>query len=325
MPRAKTRAPRRATSPTRSAIAERTLEREEPRIEEAQAEVEDLRRNAEEAEEGSFSEKLAERRLERAERTISGGEERLAEARASLEENAAALDAARGARGFWSDVSGVAFYLLMAGVVIDALLLPGLVRRANAQLPDEPLEARPAEGENGLERPEEDADRVENWIDRLSLFCGEFAAYWAVIAVFVYYFEVIARYVFNSPTNWAHEAMYLMFGMQYLIAGAYAMLTESHVRVDIFYAPLSRRRKAWVDLLTSVFFFIFAGHAAGHLVDLRHGRARRAHGQRARQPVGARPDRALGDLAGWELIHGPIPTSAGARSASTSGRCRSGR
>jgi TRAP-type mannitol/chloroaromatic compound transport system permease small subunit len=74
----------------------------------------------------------------------------------------------------------------------------------------------------------------------------------------VYYFEVISRYVFNSPTNWAHEAMYLMFGMQYLIAGAYAMLTESHVRVDIFYAPLSRRRKAWVDLFTSVFFFIFA-------------------------------------------------------------------
>ena len=37
------------------------------------------------------------------------------------------------------------------------------------------------------------------------------------------------------------------------------MLTESHVRVDIFYAPLSRPRKAWADLLTSIFFFIFAG------------------------------------------------------------------
>jgi TRAP-type mannitol/chloroaromatic compound transport system permease small subunit len=36
------------------------------------------------------------------------------------------------------------------------------------------------------------------------------------------------------------------------------MLTEDHVRVDIFYAPLSRRRKAWVDLFTSIFFFIFA-------------------------------------------------------------------
>lgn len=50
-----------------------------------------------------------------------------------------------------------------------------------------------------------------------------------------------------------------MFGMQYLISGAYAMLTESHVRVDIFYAPMSPRRKALIDILTSVFFFIFAG------------------------------------------------------------------
>ena len=50
-----------------------------------------------------------------------------------------------------------------------------------------------------------------------------------------------------------------MFGMQYLIAGAYAMLTESHVRVDVFYAKMAPRQKAVVDLLTSVFFFIFAG------------------------------------------------------------------
>ncbi len=53
--------------------------------------------------------------------------------------------------------------------------------------------------------------------------------------------------------------MFLMFGMQYLICGAYAMLTESHVRVDIFYANFSPRSKAVVDLLTSIFFFIFAG------------------------------------------------------------------
>ncbi len=50
-----------------------------------------------------------------------------------------------------------------------------------------------------------------------------------------------------------------MFGMQYLIAGAYAMLTESHVRVDVFYATMSVRRKALVNILTTVFFFIFAG------------------------------------------------------------------
>ena len=103
------------------------------------------------------------------------------------------------------------------------------------------------------------ADGFIGWIDRLSYFCGEFVGYWSVIAVIVYYYEVVARYVFNSPTNWAHEAMFLMFGMQYLIAGSYAMLTQSHVRVDLFYAKMSVRGKAFIDVLTSVFFFIFAG------------------------------------------------------------------
>ena len=40
--------------------------------------------------------------------------------------------------------------------------------------------------------------------------------------MFGYYYEVIARFVFNSPTNWVHESMFLMYGMQYMLAGAYA-------------------------------------------------------------------------------------------------------
>ena len=78
-----------------------------------------------------------------------------------------------------------------------------------------------------------------------------------MIAVFAYYYEVVARYVFNSPTNWVHESMFLMFGMQYMLAGAYAYREDRHVRVDIFYANFSRRGKAIADIVTSVFFFIF--------------------------------------------------------------------
>ena len=92
---------------------------------------------------------------------------------------------------------------------------------------------------------------------RLNNFCGNFVAYWSVIAVIVYYYEVIARYVFNSPTNWAHESMFLMFGVQYLIAGGFCLREQAHVRVDVFYTRFSERKKAAVDLLTSIFFFIF--------------------------------------------------------------------
>jgi TRAP-type mannitol/chloroaromatic compound transport system permease small subunit len=75
--------------------------------------------------------------------------------------------------------------------------------------------------------------------------------------VFVYYYEVLARFVFNSPTNWVHESMFLMFGMQYMLSGAYAYREDQHVRVDVFYSKFSVRGKAIADIISSVFFFIF--------------------------------------------------------------------
>ncbi|MDU8912389.1 TRAP transporter small permease subunit [Aestuariicoccus sp. MJ-SS9] len=249
-------------------MAERILERETERVETAEADMPDLQAALAEAlaeDPESFAVRRAERNVERAEKRITEGRERIAEAETDLETARPTAVEAQEALGFWNNVARYAFYVLLAAMAIDALLLPMLVKRANAAIP--PSEA-PSEAEIALKKLEEeeqkdDADHVSagwtGWIDQLSLKAGEFVSYWAVIAVFVYYFEVISRYVFGSPTNWAHEAMYLMFGMQYLIAGSYAMLTEAHVRVDIFYAPMKRTNKAWVDLFTSIFFFIFAG------------------------------------------------------------------
>ncbi|EEE46311.1 TRAP transporter small permease subunit [Roseibium alexandrii] len=245
--------------------AERTLDREGGRVTSAEAELPGMRQKLAEAETGSIAERRAQRDVRRAEQRIEQGRERMAAAEADLETGRPAAEEAQANLEFWQNIAKYAFWLILAGVAIDVFLLPGLVRKANANLPPEPELSEAEIKLKALEEAErkDDASYVSSgwtgWIDRLSLFCGEFVAYWAVIAVIVYYFEVMSRYVFGSPTNWAHEAMYLMFGMQYLIAGSYAMLTESHVRVDIFYAPLSKRRKAIVDLLTSVFFFIFAG------------------------------------------------------------------
>ncbi|WP_076754142.1 TRAP transporter large permease subunit [Ectothiorhodosinus mongolicus] len=94
-------------------------------------------------------------------------------------------------------------------------------------------------------------------VDGLSMFTGTFVAYWSIIAVFVYSYEVIARYAFNSPTNWAHEAMFLMFGMQYLISGAYCLRMDGHVRVDVLYTRLGPAASAALDILTSVVFYLF--------------------------------------------------------------------
>ena len=92
---------------------------------------------------------------------------------------------------------------------------------------------------------------ASEWVN---VMAGEYVAWWSLLAVFVYYYEVIARFVFNSPTNWVHESMFLMFGMQYMISGAYAYRGESHVRVDLIYSKLSARGRALCDLVGSVFF-----------------------------------------------------------------------
>ncbi len=154
--------------------------------------------------------------------------------------------------------------VLGAMLIIDAALLPGLTRRTRereaAMQPAVPAEMLPADVP--LAGTHEDPTmgmhtRITDALEWINIRSGEFVAYWAVISVFVYYYEVIARYVFNSPTNWVHESMFLMFGMQYMLAGAYAYREDQHVRVDVFYSKFSPRGKALADVITSVFFFIF--------------------------------------------------------------------
>jgi TRAP-type mannitol/chloroaromatic compound transport system permease small subunit len=154
--------------------------------------------------------------------------------------------------------------LLAAMLAVDAFLLPGAVRRADRQEAAQRA-AAPAETAPPDVAPigtHEDPTlslhtRVTDALEWLNIKAGEFVAYWAVISVFVYYYEVIARFAFNSPTNWVHESMFLMYGMQYMLCGAYAYREDQHVRVDVFYVKFSPRGKAIADIVTSVFFFIF--------------------------------------------------------------------
>lgn len=97
--------------------------------------------------------------------------------------------------------------------------------------------------------------RVIDWISEKS---GVFVAFWTVNAVCFYFFEVVMRYLFNMPTIWVHEASYLLLGMQYLMAGGFALLHGAHVRVDVMYNFLPERGRVGMDIFTSMFFFIFA-------------------------------------------------------------------
>lgn len=101
-------------------------------------------------------------------------------------------------------------------------------------------------------------NKFTKMIDWLSNASGVFVAFWTINAVVFYFYEVIMRYLFNMPTIWVHESSYLLFGMQYLMTGAFAMFHGSHVRVDILYVKLPPRGRVGMDILTSVIFFVFA-------------------------------------------------------------------
>jgi TRAP-type mannitol/chloroaromatic compound transport system permease small subunit len=77
----------------------------------------------------------------------------------------------------------------------------------------------------------------------------------AMVAVLT--FEVVARYVFKSPTMWAYDTSIFMFGYAGLLCGAYALKFNAHINVDVLYARLSPRRKALMDLISGLIVFFF--------------------------------------------------------------------
>jgi TRAP-type mannitol/chloroaromatic compound transport system permease small subunit len=176
-------------------------------------------------------------------------------------------DVARGVTNTWLSRSRWGAIVLAVLLLGDAVLLPGVVRRQAQRevaaphrpfeaIVEQPVVAEPVVAEDPTLHFH---SRATDFIERINIKAGEYVAWWSLIAVFAYYYEVIGRFVFNSPTNWVHESMFLMFGMQYMLSGAYAYREDQHVRVDVLYAKFSPRGKAIADIITSVFFFIFIG------------------------------------------------------------------
>jgi TRAP-type mannitol/chloroaromatic compound transport system permease small subunit len=67
--------------------------------------------------------------------------------------------------------------------------------------------------------------------------------------VAVVFVDVVLRYLFNMSSVFTQELEWHLFGLVYLLAAGYTFLYDEHVRVDILYAKLSPRKKAWVDFV----------------------------------------------------------------------------
>ena len=90
--------------------------------------------------------------------------------------------------------------------------------------------------------------------DTLSASMGKAFSWCIVILMGGTCYEVIMAYAFNSPTLWNFDFSLQMYGAIFMMAGAYCLSTEAHVRGDVIYRLFPTRVQGWIDL---VLYFIF--------------------------------------------------------------------
>ena len=103
--------------------------------------------------------------------------------------------------------------------------------------------------------------RVARGIDRFNEWTGR-GLYWLTfVMVGVGAFNAIARYVdpytgFGLSSNMWIELQWYLFSILFLLGAAYTLKVDDHVRVDVLYTNLSRRGKAWINVLGTLLFLI---------------------------------------------------------------------
>jgi TRAP-type mannitol/chloroaromatic compound transport system permease small subunit len=96
-------------------------------------------------------------------------------------------------------------------------------------------------------------------IDKLSGGLGLLAAWIVLPLIFATVYEVLSRYLFNAPTNWAYEIGYMATGANFLLGAAFALREKSHIRIDVFYSRFRPGIKALVDVLGYLLLFLPVG------------------------------------------------------------------
>ena len=94
--------------------------------------------------------------------------------------------------------------------------------------------------------------------DNLSASMGKAFSWCIVILMGGTCYEVIMAYAFNSPTLWNFDFSLQMYGAIFMMAGAYTLSTEAHVRGDVIYRLFPTKVQGWIDLIL-YFLFFFPG------------------------------------------------------------------
>lgn len=93
-------------------------------------------------------------------------------------------------------------------------------------------------------------------VDKLSTWLGHAFAWTIVVLTLSITWEVFSRYVLNTPHAWMFDFQIMMYGTLFMMAGAYTLSKNGHVRGDVLYGFFEPRTQAWVDLILYGLFFL---------------------------------------------------------------------
>ncbi len=101
-------------------------------------------------------------------------------------------------------------------------------------------------------KPAEVSAGFTNWVDHFSRFTGLSVAYLYIIAAGCTMYEVIARYVFNAPTQWAFEVVMTLCAIAWMLSAGFVTLQKRHIGITVLYQLASPSLRWWLDLFAMV-------------------------------------------------------------------------
>ncbi|HNK18134.1 MAG TPA: TRAP transporter small permease subunit [Piscinibacter sp.] len=93
-------------------------------------------------------------------------------------------------------------------------------------------------------------------VDRLSTWLGQLFSWLIVGLTVLITYEVFSRYVLNNPHDWNLNVQIMLYGTLFMMAGAYTLAKNGHVRGDVLYGFFEPRTQATFDLLLYIVFFL---------------------------------------------------------------------
>ena len=98
--------------------------------------------------------------------------------------------------------------------------------------------------------------RFLHLVDGISTWLGKAAAWLVIGLMALVCVEVVKRYALNMPTAWIFDASNMLYGSAFMLAGAYTLAQNAHVRGDFLYSSMRPRTQATLDLGLYFLFFL---------------------------------------------------------------------